>query len=120
MGDFLSAISRFFTSAWRTLGEYLHIAIPEATAVLLNDLLKLADPIVSDLNNNSLSGSQKRDQAYTLLSSAASRAAIDVGTSLINAAIELAVLKMKSNYRIQAVAPNGNLPNGVTVQKEST
>lgn len=114
MGNLLEAIGRFFTSAWKTLGEYLHIAIPEATAALLNDLLPVADPIIADLQSQQLTGVQKRDQAFTLLQGAAVKAGWDVGASLLNAAIELAVLKMKATQPTSPVAPGGNLPGGET------
>ena len=106
MGTLLSAIGKFFSSAWRTLGEYLHIAIPEATAVLLNDLLKIADPIISDINNSSMTNNQKRDHAFSLISQEASKIALDVGSSLINSAIELSVLKLKATTPNTPVAPN--------------
>lgn len=115
MGEFFKAIERFFTSAWRVLGEYLHIAIPEVTAALLNDLLVVADPIVADLQNQTLTGPQKRDQAFALLEGAAVKAGWDVGHSLLNAAIELAVLKMKATAPTTPVAPGGVFPGGETV-----
>ena len=115
MGNLLTAIENFFKSAWSTLGAYLHIAIPEATAVLLNDLLASADPIVTDLQNQNLTGQQKKDAAFAALQSVAVKAAWDVGASLINAAIELAVLKLKATTPTTPVAPGGNLPGGNTV-----
>ena len=115
MGNLLAALGRFFSSAWKTLGEYLHIAIPEATAALLNDLLPVADPIIQDLQSQNLTGAQKRDQAVALLQSAAIKAGWDVGASLVNAAVELAVMKMKATQPTTPVAPGGNLPGGNTV-----
>ncbi len=115
MHNFLNAIENFFKSAWATLAQYLKIAIPEATAALLNDLLLAADPIVSDLQNQSLTGPQKREAAFTALSTVATKAAWDVGASLINAAIELSVLKMKQIQPTGPVAPAGVMPGGSTV-----
>ncbi len=115
MKNFLSAIANFFGSAWHTLLDYLHIAIPEATAALLNDLLQAADPIVADLQNQNLTGAQKKEAAFSALQSVAAKAAWDVGASLINAAIELAVLKLKATTPTTPVAPGGNLPGGNTV-----
>ncbi len=63
MKNFLQAIESFFGSAWHTLLDYLHIAIPEATVALMNEALSLADPIVADLQNQSLTGQQKRDRS---------------------------------------------------------
>ena len=115
MKNFLAAIGSFFGSAWHLLLNYLHVAIPEATAALMNDLLTAADPIVADLQNQNLTGQQKKDAAFTLLSSVATKAAWDVGASLINTAIELAVLKLKSTTPTTPVATAGNLPGGNTV-----
>lgn len=115
MGNFLKAIEQFFASAWSKLAVYLHSAIPEATAVILNDLLAAADPIVADLQNQNLTGEQKKTQAFSLLEALAVKAAWDVGASLINSAIELAVLKLKATAPTTPVAPAGNLPGGETV-----
>lgn len=115
MKNFLEAIGNFFSSAWHTLLQYLHIAIPEVTAALLNDLLKVADPIVADLQSQNMTGAQKRDQAAVLIQAAAVQAGWDVGTSLIHAAIELAVLKLKATAPTGPVAPGGVMPGGETV-----
>ena len=101
MHNFLQAIENFFSSAWKGLLTYLKAAIPEATAALLTDLCLAADPIVSDLENQSLTGQQKKDAAVAALSAVATKAAWDVGASLINTAIELAVQKLKNT-------PKGN------------
>lgn len=114
MKDFLQSIENFFKSAWSTLVQYLHIAIPEATAKALNDLLQLADPIVADLNNQNLTGAQKREQAVSLLQGKVAQIGLDVGISLINSAIELAVLKLKATQPTTPVAIGGNLPSGST------
>lgn len=114
LGDVLNALGRFFSSAWKTLGEYLHIAIPEATAAVLNDLLQVADPIIQDLQSTSLTGEEKRQQAIALIQGKAIQAGWDVGVSLIHAAIELAVLKNKATQPTSPVADGGVLKGGET------
>lgn len=118
MKNFLAAIQGFFSSAWHTLLQYLHIAIPEVTAALLNDLLAVADPIVADLQNQGLSGEEKRKQAVALIQGEVAKAGLDVGLIFIHAAIELAVLKQKALQPTGPVAPGGNLPGGETVASE--
>lgn len=112
MKNFINAIKNFFTSAWGLLLDYLHIAIPEETAILLNEVLSLADPIVQDLNNQNLTGLQKRDQAVVLIQAKASQAVLDMGIGLIHAGVELAVLKLKAAQPIGPVAVGGNMPGG--------
>jgi hypothetical protein len=113
MHGFLTAIENFFKSAWGTLVQYLRIAIPDATAAVLNDLLQAADPIVSDLQNQNLTGPQKREAAFTALQGVATKAAWDVGASLVNVAIELAVQKIHATQSTAPVAIGGNLAGGV-------
>ncbi len=118
MHNFLKAIENFFGGAWHLLLQYLRIAIPDATAALLNDLLAIADPIVADLQNQGLSGEEKRKQAALLIQGKAVQAGWDVGVALIHAAIELAVLKQKALQPTGPVAPGGNMPGGESVTLE--
>lgn len=94
--NFINAFKAFIGSAWHFLTDYIHAALPEAKAILLKDLLELAEPVVSDLNDQSLTGAQKRDQAITLITGKASQAGLEIGTSLLNLAIEMAVQKVQN------------------------
>ncbi len=115
MGQFLNFLKNFFGGVWHFLLDYIHIALPEEKAIILKDLLTLADPIVSDLNNQSLSGSQKRDAAFTAISAAILKIGKDVAASLVYLAVELAVQRLKSLQPTTPVAPGGVLPGGNTV-----
>lgn len=115
MKSFLEALKSFFGSVWHNLMDYLHIALPQAWAIVLSDLLPLADPIVMDLQNSTMTGDEKRAHAEALLQTAAVKAGIDATVSLIRSAVGLAVLKMKATAPTTPVAPEGSLPGGSTV-----
>ncbi len=110
--NFINGLKNFLGSVWHFLTDYIHAALPEAKAILLKDLLELADPIVADLNNQDMTGVQKRDQAIQLITGKASQAGLEIGMSLINLAIEMAVQRAKN---AQATLPGngGVLPGGI-------
>lgn len=100
MGKFLDFIKSFFDSVWHFLADYFHAAIPETTAILLKDVLPIADSVVTTLNDSNLSAKEKKDAAFTAIQGKLVSIGMEVGISLINLAIEMAVQKMKNTASI--------------------
>lgn len=111
MGKFLDFVKSFFGSVWHFLADYLHAAIPEATAVVMKDLLPIADTVVQDLSSTTMTGAQKKDAAVTAIQGKLASIGIDVGISLINLAIEMAVQKFKNTPSVVA-GNEGNVNAG--------
>lgn len=108
MGKFLDFIKSFFGSIWHFLVDYLHQAIPEATAIIMKDLLPIADTVVTDLNNQDLSGSQKRDAAFNEITSRLTGIGMEVAAHSIYLAIEMAYSKLVATK----AGNEGVLPQG--------
>lgn len=109
MGQFLNFLKSFFGGVWHFLLDYIHAAIPEATAVIMKDLLPIADQEVAIVNDSQMSGAQKRDAAFAAIQGKLASIGLEVAGHLVYLAIEMAVTKLKS-------VPDGNtgiLPGGV-------
>lgn len=113
MKGFLEFIKSFFGGVWHFLLDYVHVAIPEAKAVLLKDLLPIADKIVKDLNDKDMTPIEKRDAAFGAIAVKAAAIGIDVATHLIYLAIEMAVTKLRSlQEAVKPVEGNGGVLAG--------
>lgn len=110
MSEFLTWLGKFFGGVGHIFFSFIAQAIPLEKQIILNDLAPLAAPIVADLENQNLTWQEKRDQALALLTAAAVKLGWDVGTSLMNLAIELAV----QNLQTTKAGNGGNLPGGDT------
>lgn len=110
MQEFLDWIKKFFGGVGHVFFSFIAQAIPLEKQIILNDLAPLAAPIVADLENQNLTWQEKRDQAFALLTAAVVKLGWDVGTSLVNLAIELAV----QNLQTTTSGNQGNLPGGNT------
>lgn len=81
--------------------SFLDFVLPILTKQVGNSLailLPIALTIVKELaSNNNYNSSQKRDEAFKQLSSAAEKEGINAATSLLNLSIEMAVTNLKSN-----------------------
>lgn len=112
MGKFLDFVKSFFGSVWHFLADYLHQAIPEATAIIMKDLLPIADSVISDLNSTTLTGSQKRDAAFNEITSKLSSIGMEVAAHSIYLAIEMAYSKLVATASVP-VGNQGDLQQGV-------
>lgn len=96
MGKFLDFIKSFLGSVWHFLTDYIHAAIPVATAEVLKQILPVADEVVSDLSSSTMTGKEKQAAAVEAITSKLTSIGIAVGIDLINLAIEMAVQKFKN------------------------
>lgn len=112
MGHLLDFLKGFFGGVWHFLLDYVHVAIPDSTAIIMKDLLPIADTVVADLNNKDMSGSQKRDAAFNAITSRIATIGLEVAGHLIYLAIEMAYTKLISIATHPAPAGNGGVLSG--------
>lgn len=76
--------------------DFIWPIITKQVGASLSSLLPIALAIVKELaNNNNISNSQKRDEAFKKLSEAAKNEGMNAASSLLNLAIEMAVTNLK-------------------------
>jgi hypothetical protein len=88
--NIFSEISAFFSKEFHNLWTALFPVIKTEAGEALSAILPQALTIVSQLATGSLDSSAKRDAAVAALTASAESAGIKAGTSIVNAAIELA------------------------------
>lgn len=76
--------------------DFIWPLITKQVGTSLSILLPLALGIVKELaNNNNITNSQKREEAFNKLTNAAKNEGVNAASSLINLAIEMAVSNLK-------------------------
>lgn len=103
--QFLDFMKAFANSIEHLFLDFIHQAIPVAKQAILNDVLPVAEEIVTELMGGQLSGGEKRAAAFAKISASLQAAAKEVEPSLINLAIELAYQKVQT---LAAPVPEGN------------
>lgn len=89
----------WMTGVSRNVWSFLAPLLARATADLLETLLPMALAIVTELAATNMSGRDKQRIAKERLQAEAFKAGMDVGASLLNTAVELAVQKLKEGAR---------------------
>jgi hypothetical protein len=92
--DWLKAL---FNKAIQAFRKFLDEALPLAYQVVMGQLKDVAFYAVVELSQTSLSNEAKRKEAFKKIKEYAIAHGIEARDSLINALIELAVLKLKTN-----------------------
>ena len=87
----------FFNKAIKAFKQFIDEALPLAYQVIMGQLKDVAFYAVVELSQTNLSNEAKRKEAFKKIKEYAIAHGIDARDSLINALIELAVLKLKSN-----------------------
>lgn len=81
------------SSVWDFLQPIVKIFVTEAGKVLMQIAI---DVVKSLATNRDMSGSEKRDAAFKMISSELETKGIQVGVSITNLAIEMAYQKLKN------------------------
>lgn len=88
-------LSNFFNKALKAFKSFVKIAFPIAKQIIIGLLKDIALSIVEELSHSNLSNDEKRKEAFIRIKSKAELKGIEVTSSLINMAIEMAVQYLK-------------------------
>ncbi len=84
----------------KTLWAFVWPLVTKQVGLSLTTLLPIALQIVKDLaQENNIANSEKRQQAFEKLSDAAKNEGMNAGSSLLNLAIEMAVMNLKATSK---------------------
>jgi len=84
-----------FSNIWNFLGPFVKIFLSEAGQILAASAIKAVTAVAT--NMQSADGDEKRKAALNIIKADLIGQGIYLGTSMINAAIEAAVQKLKEN-----------------------
>jgi len=91
----LSALAKVLGVS-KTLLDWIIPIVKSQFASSLEKLLPIALVVVAELAVSSLTGSQKKEEAFKRLEEEAKKEGITAGTSILNLVIEMAVAKLRS------------------------
>jgi len=96
--SFISWVKNMFSKFIKAFKGLIKGAFPLARQIIIGQLIDFAMQIVDELGDEDYSGEQKRQEAFGKIKEFAKINAIEAKDSLINALIEICVLKFKKEF----------------------
>ena len=94
--EILKKIEDFLAGLFGKLKDQLEPFCTQFASEYGEVLLDVAAEVVSDLAKGNLSSAEKRDAAFTQITGELKTKGIEIGASIVNSAIEVAVAKLKA------------------------
>lgn len=94
-GNIWNKVKIIMTDAWVFIEPFVKLFVSQSGKIVLQSAVS-AVQIVADTMNDA-DGNKKREKAFELIVEDLKRAEVEIGTSIINSAIEVAVQKIKND-----------------------